>query len=151
MFLRPLMFSSMLFAVPAVLALSGMETTPALTAPMLAGPSAMSDGVSAAARHAKVVRTSPAANAVLAASPDHVTLEMSEAVELKGSKLTVAVLGGMPVALGALRHEPGTTKTVRADVSAPLAPGAYIVAWRLMSKDGHVVSGGMQFKVGAAK
>jgi methionine-rich copper-binding protein CopC len=150
-FLRPLMFSSMLFAVPAVLALSGMKTTPALTSPMLAVPSAMSDGVSAAARHAKVVRTSPAANAVLAASPDHVTLEMSEAVELKGSKLTVAVLGGMPVALGALRHEPGTTKTVRADVSAPLAPGAYIVAWRLMSKDGHVVSGGMQFKVGAAK
>ena len=151
MFLRPLMLSSMLFAVPAVLALSGMETTPALTAPMLAAPSAKSDGVSPAARHAKVVRTSPAANAVLAASPDHVTLEMSEAVELKGSKLTVAVLGGMPVALGALRHEPGTTKTVRADVSAPLAPGAYIVAWRLRSKDGHVVSGGMQFMVGAAK
>ena len=151
MFPRTLMRSTRLFAVPAILSVPGVATTSSVTTPAFVAPSVISATVSAAARHAKVVSTSPAANAVLAASPDHIALEMSEAVELKGSKLTVAVRGGMPVALGALRHEPGTTKSVRADVTAPLAPGAYLVSWRLMSKDGHVVSGGLLFKVGAAK
>ncbi len=102
-------------------------------------------------RHLKLVRSFPAADTVLVASPEKITIELSEAVELTGAKLTVAKLGGAPVALGALRREPSEPKVLRADVTAMLATGGYVVSWRTMSKDGHVVKGTFGFRVGTAK
>ena len=102
-------------------------------------------------RHLKLVRTFPAADAVLATSPEKITIELSEAVELTGAKLTLARPGGAPVALGALRREPSAPKVLRADVTTALDAGGYVVSWRTMSKDGHVVKGTFGFRVGAAK
>jgi methionine-rich copper-binding protein CopC len=102
-------------------------------------------------RHLKLVRSSPTANAVLAASPEKITIELSEAVELTGAKLSLAKEGGAPVALGALRREPTAAKVLRADVPSTLANGGYVVSWRTMSKDGHVVKGTFAFRVTAAK
>lgn len=115
----------------------------ALGVPALASGSVM--------RHLKLVRTFPAADTVLTASPDKITVELSEAVELTGAKLTLAKQGGGPVALGALRREPSAPKVLRADVTTVLAAGGYVVSWRTMSKDGHVVKGTFGFRVGAAK
>lgn len=102
-------------------------------------------------RHLKLVRSSPTANAVLATSPEKITIELSEAVELTGAKLSLAKEGGAPVALGALRREPTAAKVLRADVPSTLANGGYVVSWRTMSKDGHVVKGTFAFRVTAAK
>ena len=55
-------------------------------------------------RHLKLVRSFPAADSVLATSPEKITIELSEAVELTGAKLTLAKEGGAPIALGALRR-----------------------------------------------
>jgi len=102
-------------------------------------------------RHLKLVRSFPAADTVLAASPEKITVELSEAVELTGAKLTMAKQGGAPIVLGALRREPTAPKVLRADVTTALSTGGYVVSWRTMSKDGHVVKGTFGFRVGAAK
>ncbi|WP_309672387.1 copper resistance protein CopC [Gemmatimonas sp.] len=115
----------------------------ALSAPVLASGAVM--------RHLKLVRSFPAADTVLVGSPEKITIELSEAVELTGAKLTLAKDGGAPIALGALRREPTLPKILRADVTTALAAGGYVVSWRTMSKDGHVVKGTFGFRVGAAK
>ena len=102
-------------------------------------------------RHLKLVRSFPAADTVLTASPEKITIELSEAVGLTGAKLTLAKEGGAPIALGALRREPTAPKVLRADVTTALSAGGYVVSWRTMSKDGHVVKGTFGFRVGAAK
>ena len=102
-------------------------------------------------RHLKLVRSFPAADTVLAASPEKITVELSEAVELTGAKLTMAKQGGAPIVLGALRREPTAPKVLRADVTTALSTGGYVVSWRTMSKDGHVVKGTFGFRVGATK
>jgi copper resistance protein C len=102
-------------------------------------------------RHLKLVRSFPAADTVLTASPEKITIELSEAVELTGAKLTLAKEGGAPIVLGALRREPTAAKVLRADVTTVLPVGGYAVSWRTMSKDGHVVKGTFGFRVGAAK
>jgi methionine-rich copper-binding protein CopC len=112
---------------------------------------AAGDAMLGALPHLKLVRSVPAAGAVLAASPEHITIELSEAVELTGAKLTLATSSGAPIALGALRREPTAPKVLRADVTTALAAGGYAVSWRTMSKDGHVVKGTFAFRVGAAK
>jgi methionine-rich copper-binding protein CopC len=120
-----------------------------LVAVMAVGLPVLASG--AVMRHLKLVRTVPAADAVLAASPEKITIELSEAVELTGAKLTLAKQGGAPIALGALRREPTAPKVLRADVTTALDAGGYVVSWRTMSKDGHVVKGTFGFRVGAAK
>ncbi|WP_230981192.1 copper resistance CopC family protein [Gemmatimonas groenlandica] len=115
----------------------------AFSAPVLASGAVM--------RHLKLVRSFPAADTVLVASPEKITIELSEAVELTGAKLTLSKEGGAPVALGSLRREPSAPKVMRADVPTTLAGGSYSVSWRTMSKDGHVVKGTFGFRVGAAK
>ncbi len=121
--------------------------------PALASGADMAGGAMPGAlmRHLKLVRSFPAADTVLATSPEKITIELSEAVEVTGAKLTLATQGGAPIVLGALRREPSAPKVLRADVSTTLASGSYAVSWRTMSKDGHVVKGTFGFRVGAAK
>lgn len=116
--------------------------------PALASGAVRSDTV---LRHLKLVRSFPAADTVLATTPEKITIELSEAVELTGAKLTLAKDAGAPIALGALRREPSAPKVLRSDVTAALAAGGYVVSWRTMSKDGHVVKGTFGFRVAVAK
>ena len=123
-------------------------TVLAVGIPALASGAVRSDVV---LPHLKLIRSFPAADTVLATSPEKITIELSEAVELTGAKLTLAKDGGAPIALGALRREPSAPKVLRTDVTAALAAGSYVVSWRTMSKDGHVVKGTFGFRVGDAK
>ncbi len=124
---------------PSVLVAAVAVAVSALGAPALASEAVM--------RHLKLVNSFPKADTVLAVSPDRIAIELSETVELTGSKLSLAKEGGAPAALGALRREPASPKVLRADVTTPLAAGSYVASWRTMSKDGHVVKGTFQFRV----
>jgi len=125
-----------------------------VVAVLAAGVPALASGATESGvimRHLKLVRSFPAADTVLVTSPEKITIELSEAVELTGAKVTLSKEGGAPIALGALRREPSAPKVLRADVTTTLATGGYVVSWRTMSKDGHVVKGTFGFRVGAAK
>ena len=98
--------------------------------------------------HLQLVKSTPAANATIAAAPDSLRLWFSQAPELKLT--TVKVTGPGPAAIPLTPLAKGDSGLVVAAVKGRMAPGSYTVAWRTMSKDGHVVRGTFAFRVGAA-
>jgi methionine-rich copper-binding protein CopC len=103
-----------------------------------------------AMRHLRLVRSFPAASAVLTTSPDAVRLWLSEPPELKLTKIALTDAKGGAVKLGPVTSDSAKGTGAVAKIATRLPNGAYNVSWRTMSKDGHVVKGTFAFKVGAA-
>ena len=96
--------------------------------------------------HATLVSAVPAAGSHLENSPLQLRLVFSEALEIPMAQVALVSSTGKRVRL--------TTKGDPHDVNAlialvpPLAPGSYRVEWRVVSDDGHPVSGTYEFGVG---
>lgn len=103
-----------------------------------------------AMRHLKLLRSSPAADTALASSPDAIRLWMSEPVNAPVSKIALSTEAGAVITLGALTRGAAKGAPLVASIISPLPPGRYKVAWKAMSKDGHVVNGAFAFRVGTA-
>ena len=101
--------------------------------------------------HLKLLRSSPAADTVLTASPDAIRLYLSEPTQAPVSKITLATDAGVAVALAPLTRDTTKNAPLVAKLVKPIGNGAYKVTWKAMSKDGHVVDGTFNFRVGAAK
>ncbi|MVN86343.1 copper resistance protein CopC [Deinococcus sp. HMF7620] len=118
-------------------------------------------GVSLA--HTAVTAVSPAQGATVAA-PQAVRLTFSEPIELRFSTLRVMALPAGQTAQvaaqkalsqsaesAALASRAHKTTGLAAQVSVPLKPGLkpglYVVAWKLLSEDGHPVTGLSTFRV----
>jgi len=97
--------------------------------------------------HLHLVKSTPAANASVTSAPDSIRLWFSQAPELKLTTVKLTGPGATAVELTPLAK--GDSALVTAGVKGAMAAGAYSVAWRTMSKDGHVVRGTFAFKVGA--
>jgi methionine-rich copper-binding protein CopC len=97
-------------------------------------------GAPPASAHAALVRVVPADGAALDSAPSRVTLEFDEPM---GSPATMVVTGpdGRAVQQGAAKVL-GTTVSVPVRVTAT---GTYRVAFRVVSADGHPVSGQTSF------
>lgn len=97
-----------------------------------------------AAAHTKLVSTSPGSEATLSSAPGSVSLTFDEAVAEEGATVLVTAPDGAGVTSGPVR-------VAGAVVSVPLKPltatGAYQVAWRVVSDDGHPVAGQWRFTV----
>lgn len=93
--------------------------------------------------HTELAATTPADGSRIAAAPEHLTLRFSAPVTL--TMLAVRAADGTATTLGPLPATPNTSFTVAAPT---LAPGAYVVAWRALSADTHVVRGEFTFSVG---
>jgi putative copper export protein/methionine-rich copper-binding protein CopC len=114
-----------LFAVSAVL------TTPAL---LLA--------------HARLLKSSPAANSIVSPAPTVLQFWFSERPELRFSKIDLLDSAGAAVPLGSLSSIDSTG--IVAPITAPITPGRYSIAWRTAAADGHATSGRFSFVVAAA-
>lgn len=94
--------------------------------------------------HDALASATPAADSTISGDLNAVTLTFSEQ-PLAGleSGLVISVIGpnGSEVTTGTLNVD-GSTLTKPIDVTAP---GAYKLAWRSVSVDGHPISGGYQF------
>ena len=97
--------------------------------------------------HLHLLKSTPAKNAIVATAPDSIRLWFSQAPELKLTTVKVTGPGAGAIELSPLAK--GDSALVSAGVKGQMAAGAYSVAWRTMSKDGHVVSGTFGFKIGA--
>ena len=109
---------------------------------------AMVLGMPAAYAHAELEATSPVDEAVLGAAPHQVELRFSEAVILPRRSIQVLDASGHPVGIGAPAHPTGHGDVVAATLPSVLPQGTYVVAWRVVSDDAHVVSGAFEFSVG---
>lgn len=138
-YLSRMRLSALHSIVPAVLLFAGV------TAFSPASPLASEHG---AAFHAHLVRADPAVNDTIAATPKSVRLWFSEPVELELSRVKIVREGGDTVRTSVLRHEGTAATTAAVDLATPAtAPGTYVVAYRVVARDGHPSSGSYRFVV----
>jgi methionine-rich copper-binding protein CopC len=97
-----------------------------------------------AGAHAHLQKSSPADNSVITTPPANLVLNFSEAARLTALSIQK---GSEPEQK--LKSLP-TTAAVQISVPLPqLTPGTYSVSWRVLSDDGHVMSGALHFTLAA--
>jgi len=99
----------------------------------------------AALAHATLLRSTPAANSRLDKSPDRIRLVFSEQVVPSLSQIAVVCSGRDSVQLK-VANDPHDVHILLGPVSAQLF-GSCRVLWRVLSADGHPVSGNFTFDV----
>ena len=103
--------------------------------------------VPAAGAHARLITTEPANDAVLEQSPRFVLLRFDEPVETAFGAIRVYDSRARRVDAGKVERPSG--KEARIQLERRLARGTYTATWRVVSADGHPVSGAFVFHVGA--
>jgi copper transport protein len=93
--------------------------------------------------HAHLQQATPADGSVLESAPTELVLRFSEAAQL--TALTIAKQGGAQQKVTQLPQKLQSQIVV---ALPPLAPGSYVVSWRAVSADGHVVPGKIHFTLG---
>ena len=106
--------------------------------------------VPSAAAHALLLRSTPAANAILTSSPSVIVCTFTEPPDPRLSQLQVVDAHDRPVAgLSRLLPVPGRPSELEVRLSRPLAKGVYTVNWLTTSAvDGHVTGGAFAFGIG---
>ena len=99
-----------------------------------------------AAPHAALVRSAPAARAIVARSPVRVDLWFSERLESAYSTVSVWNLDGLRVDRKDVLVGPDDPKRLSVGIFT-LRPGAYTVRYRVLSVDGHVLDSNFTFTV----
>lgn len=102
--------------------------------------------VQAASAHAQLLDTDPAEGAVLDEAPAHATLRFNEAVQLLPTSIELFSASGSPIALTA--RVSGTDVFIT--MPTELTDGRYALSYRVVSADGHPVSGAVSFSIGDA-
>ncbi|MBN0044621.1 copper resistance protein CopC/CopD [Streptomyces actuosus] len=91
----------------------------------------------------------PREGTVLKTAPQQVTVTFDEPVALVESSLRVLDPDNRPATAGDPTHADGRADTARVRLTDGLGRGTYTVSWRVVSADGHAVSGAFTFSVGA--
>ena len=95
--------------------------------------------------HARLVRSSPAANASLDSAPSSIGLWFSERPEPRFTTVQLLDSAGTAIQLGAPTRiaENGLTLSI----GRALSPGLYSIVWRTAASDGHPTNGRFSFRV----
>lgn len=99
--------------------------------------------------HARLAKSTPAANATLTVSPTALTLWFTERPELRFTKIDLLDLANAPVAIGAVAAVAGESMAMMAPIPATLPNATYTVSWRTAGADGHAITGKFSFTVAA--
>lgn len=105
-------------------------------------------GASAASAHADLEASTPIAGSEVSVPPTFVTLRFSEAVSLLPRSIVVLDAHGRRVDAADAHHPSQDSSTVTAALDPGLPVGSYVVAWRVVSDDGHPASGSFTFGIG---
>jgi methionine-rich copper-binding protein CopC len=97
----------------------------------------------AAYAHASLLHASPAADSILSAAPQEVTLTFTDTLEAAFSKLTVTDGNGVEVSQGKAQVNDNTMRVGLKSLNA----GVYKVNWRAMSTDTHRTDGSFTFRL----
>ena len=106
-------------------------------------------GIGSASAHADLDSSDPAPSSVLAEGPTEIFLDFSEPVTTSLDSIELFDQDGQPVAIDAAKVSASDATVVVADGLPELNDGLYVVAWRVVSADGHVAEGAYTFEVGA--
>jgi copper transport protein len=101
----------------------------------------------AAAAHAYLTKTVPAASVELESPPPSVALTFDEAVEPRFAVISVTDVDAHQVTDGTVSRSPANPDTLVVPLKR-VSRGWYLVYWRAISVDGHPVQGAFTFAVG---
>lgn len=101
-----------------------------------------------ASAHASIVSSSPASGEPLDEPPDSIRIQFNEPVERAFFSLTVLGPDGERVDSGDARIDENRSDLLTAGLKTGLPDGAYTVNWKVVSSDGHPISGTFTFLVG---
>ncbi|GAB2569080.1 copper resistance protein CopC [Leucobacter ruminantium] len=105
---------------------------------------ALGTGTSPVFAHAELLETAPEDGAVLDTAPDTVELRFNEPVQVVEDAMRLFPGDGTPEVLTART----SNTTVVIDLPADLGDGAYALAYRVVSADGHPIGGALAFQIG---
>ena len=95
-----------------------------------------------ASAHASLIRATPADGATLASAPPQVVLQFDDPISTSFATLVVTGPDGHDVTTG----RPSVSgSTLTGDLEGGLPPGTYRTAFRVVSDDGHPVTGQLRF------
>lgn len=94
--------------------------------------------------HAVLLETVPADRAVLAQSPSEILLRFNEAVQ----PVALRIIDGAGERVASDARTDVRDGDLRILLAAPLAPGAYVLSYRVTSEDSHPVGGSYLFAIG---
>jgi methionine-rich copper-binding protein CopC len=107
------------------------------------GASAWLAASAPALAHSFLVEAAPSSKEHVAEPPKSIKLRFGGGVEPAYSNLTVETQDGKVLAQGAT-GKPGAPRELTLEAPA-LTPGRYIVRYRVLSQDGHIVEGSYEF------
>jgi methionine-rich copper-binding protein CopC len=96
--------------------------------------------------HAYLVKSVPARRASLLSSPSKIQLWFNERLEPRFSKVSVIDEKGTQVDLGDAQVSAEDPKQLSVGIR-PLAPGRYVVQFRVLSVDGHIADQSFPFTI----
>jgi methionine-rich copper-binding protein CopC len=96
-------------------------------------------------RHLRLLRSEPAADSTVTASPAELKMYWTEVPRLPVTAVRLTTVSEQPVALGEPRADEADAKILHVPVTAALAPGVYTVTWRTAGNDGHILNGSYTF------
>ncbi|MFD9480490.1 copper resistance CopC/CopD family protein [Streptomyces nojiriensis] len=105
-------------------------------------------GAAPAFAHAGLSGSDPAEGSVLGTAPKQVTLTFTESVSFSDDSLRVLSPENERANPRPAQHADGKENTARVELSDKLPQGTYTVAWRVVSADGHPISGAFVFSIG---
>jgi methionine-rich copper-binding protein CopC len=94
--------------------------------------------------HSFLVDATPSSKDHLDVLPKTIKLKFGAGVEPAYSTLSIETADGKVLAKGAV-GKPETPRELTLDAPADLAPGRYVVRYRVLSQDGHIVEGNYEF------
>lgn len=102
----------------------------------------------AASAHAQLERTSPGRDALVRTPPVVVSFTFSEPVTGSAGAVRVFDARGDRVDRGDARHPGDRPEAIGVPLQPGLKDGTYTATYRVVSADGHIVSGGFSFSIG---
>lgn len=100
--------------------------------------------------HAVPQTSTPAPNQILSESPDTISIQFNESVVSSLSQIRLLTQGGDQIDVGPVTVADEDSRVLAVTVP-PLADGAYLVSWQVLSAvDGHTTAGTYSFGLGAA-
>lgn len=105
-------------------------------------------GVGPASAHADLDSSDPAPSSVLAEGPSEIFLDFSEPVTTSSDSIELFDQDGASVDIDEAEVAASDATVVVAGGVPDLDDGLYVVAWRVVSADGHVAEGAYTFEVG---
>jgi methionine-rich copper-binding protein CopC len=98
--------------------------------------------------HAIVLESSPVHDAVLERAPGQVTLRFNSKIEKRFTRVTLTAADQPPARIALPESDDPAAPDRIVIPLRPLAPGVYVLRYRVLAVDGHITEGALRFTVG---